>query len=131
MKLSFIAGAAIYFASVIISQRLMLRATEKLDDQTRLRISKVFLRRNTRSSLIVLVVVLVSLFALYFWPQHLLVLVWICGLAFGVYLLSKMLLNLRKLREMDIPESYVANVKASWLVFFIGMVLALFVVTTV
>ncbi|MEQ1603580.1 MAG: hypothetical protein ABL999_01775 [Pyrinomonadaceae bacterium] len=124
MNLSIIIGAIVFLGSIILSQKLAVNASAKLDDQTKLKIAEVFPKRNANYSIIVSGVVIVFLIALYLWPKYYLQISVLYAIAFCVYLITKLILNVRKLAEIGAPDTYIRSIKVSFWVFIVGAISA-------
>lgn len=128
MSLFTIAGVVIFLISYILSQRLALNAREKLDDAFKLKISDIFARRNVNYSTIVFAIVIVYLITMYTLPQYVTVFSIIYAVVFLIYFISKMFLNIRKLKEIAAPPEYIRSIVASFGVFTGGAVAAIIVI---
>jgi len=127
MSLSLIVAAAIFLGSVLLSQKLMANATSRLDDATKLKIGEVFSKRNVNYSIFVFSFVILSLVALYLWPAYSRLIWLLYAGGFAIYLVVKLILNVRKLTEIGASKDYIRVVKVSFGLFFAGIVGAILV----
>ncbi|HQZ97920.1 MAG TPA: hypothetical protein PLP21_16490 [Pyrinomonadaceae bacterium] len=131
MNLSIIVGAVVFLGSIILSQKLAVNASAKLDDQTKLKIAEVFPKRNVNYSMIVFGVVIIFLVALYLWPKYNFQISVIYAIAFCLYLIAKLILNVRKLAEIGAPDTYIHSIKTSFWVFIVGSISAVVIALVV
>ena len=124
MELPILAGIVIFLVSVVLSQRVVMRATDRLDDETRLQIAKIFSRRNANYTIMVFGLIIAFLFGLYALPQHRFILIILYCMGFLAYIFLKLFLNVRKLREISAPEFYVRCVIMSFAIFIGGAIAA-------
>lgn len=124
MNISTLAAAVVIFASVILSQKIVVNAGSRLDDEMKLRIAEVFPKRNVNYTILVFGMVIAFLFAIYLFPQYVRVLAIVYAVAFTSYIFAKLFFNVRKLREMAAPDFYINSVIASFAVFIGGAVAA-------
>jgi uncharacterized membrane protein YhaH (DUF805 family) len=123
-----IVGIAFFLASVVLSQRIAVDAGSKLDDSTKLKLAEVFPRRNVNYTIIVFSIVIVFLLALYLVPEYFRVITFCYGIVFLIYILLKLYLNVRKLKEIGAPASYVRSIVISFAVFIGGAIAAAIVI---
>jgi hypothetical protein len=131
VSVSLIVAAAVFFASMLLSQQIGIRSAARLDDKTKLRIAEVFPRRNANYTMIVFGMIIVFLIALYLFPNSSLIVSIFYAVSFGIYIVAKLVLNVRKLREIDAPGDYIRSIKLSFGVFIGGIVLSLLAVMMV
>jgi hypothetical protein len=124
MNLWVILAAALFLGSVLISQKIAVDAASKLDDQTRLRIMKIFPKRNMQYTVAVYSVLLLFLIGLYYFPEHALKLWLIYAAFFAVYFITKFTRTIRTLKEIDAPGVYVGSIATSYFAFSAGAILA-------
>jgi len=124
MNISTLVAIVVFFASIILSQKLAVNAGSRLDDEMKLRIVEVFPKRNVNYTILVFGMVIVFLIAIYFFPEYIRIFAIVYAIAFLAYIFGKLFLNVRKLREMAAPEFYIRNVIASFFVFIGGAVVA-------
>ena len=130
MNLSVLAAIVVFLASVILSQRIAINAGMRLDDATKLKMLEVFPKRNSNYTMIVFGIVIVFLVAIYAFPQYFSSITILYLVVFAAYLLTKLYLNVKKLKEIGAPENYVMNVIISFAVFIGGAVAAVVVFAT-
>jgi hypothetical protein len=128
MSLSVLLGLAVFLASVILSQKISVNAAAELDDATKLKIIEVFPKRNLNYTILVFGMVIAFLAAMYLFPQFFLIITVIYAAAFTIYIFVKLALNVKKLREIAAPPSYIGKVIISFSVFIGGAVAALIVI---
>ena len=128
MSLSTILGIAVFFAGYILSQKLGLNARAKLDDTTKLKIIDVFAKRNVNYSTIVFALIVVYFASLYAFPQHNTFLLIVYAAIFLIYMFAKLILNVKKLREIAAPPEYIKSIIMSFGVFIGGAIAAGFVI---
>lgn len=128
MYISTIIGTAVFLFGVILSQRLVINATSRLEDAEKLKIAEVFAKRNFNYTLFVFSVIIIFLLALYLLPQYAMVI----GVSYTIllifYFISKMILNVKKLRELNAPDHYIRSVIAGFGLFMGGAAAALVVI---
>lgn len=128
MYISTIIGVAVFLLGVVLSQRIVLNANARLEDADKLRIAEVFSKRNFNYTLFIFSVIVIFLLALYLLRQYAMVI----GLSYTalliIYFISKMLLNVRKLKELNAPEHYIRSVIAGFGLFMGGAAAAVAVV---
>lgn len=124
MTISMIAAIAVFFGSILLSQKLAVNAASKLDDQTKLKIAEIFSKRNVIYNIIVFSIVLVFLVASYLLPDQIVGIIAVYAVALVIYFFGKLILNVRKLRAIPAPESYIRAIIASFGIFFGGVVTA-------
>jgi hypothetical protein len=124
MSFSAIAAIVVFLASVVLSQKIAVNAGSRLDDATKLKLVEVFPRRNSNYTIIVFGIVIVFLIAVYAFPQYSSTIIFAYGVVFTAYLFAKLFLNVKKLREISAPESYVRSIITSFAVFIGGAVAA-------
>jgi len=127
MSIWVIASVIVFFAAVILSQRIAVKAGTRLDDETKLKIIEIFHKRNANFTIVVLAIVVVYLVAMYAFPQYSVVAWIVYAIAFLIYLFVKLYLNVRKLREISAPEDYIGRIIMSFAVFIGGAVAAILV----
>ena len=127
MSLSVLSAIIVFFAAAILSQRIAVNAGARLDEATKLKLMEVFPKRNANYTLVVFGMIVVFLIAIYAFPQDLSALTIGYGVAFAIYLFTKMYLNLRKLKEIDAPSEYIRSIAMSFGVFIGGAVAAVIV----
>ena len=120
MNPSVLVAVVVLFVSVVLSQKLGVNAGSRLDDAMKLKIAKVFPKRNANYTMVVFGIIIVFLSAVYAFPEHSAILTLAYGVIFFVYLLIKLYLNVKKLRELSAPTDYVRSVVFSFVVFIGG-----------
>jgi hypothetical protein len=128
MNLSMLIAIIVFFASVVLSQKIAVNAGLRLDDETRLKIAKVFPKRNANYTVIVFGIVVLYLLGIYMLPEYLRIITITYGLIFFVYIFLKLFLNVKKLRELSAPPEYIRSVVTSFAVFIGGAAAAAIVV---
>ena len=124
MTFSVLAAIAIFFASVLLSQKIAINSGSRLDDRMKLKLVEVFPKRNMNYTMIVFAMIVVFLVALYLFPQYVAIISVMYIAAFLLYLVIKLVLNVRKLKELSAPEKYIRDVMISFAVFIGGAVAA-------
>ena len=124
MTFSVLAAIAIFFASVLLSQKIAINSGSRLDDRMKLKLVEVFPKRNMNYTMIVFAMIVVFLVALYLFPQYVAIISVMYIAAFLLYLVTKLVLNVRKLKELSAPERYIRDVMISFAVFIGGAVAA-------
>ena len=127
MNFSVISAIVVFLASVVLSQKIAVNAGSRLDDVTKLKIVEIFPRRNANYTMIVFGIVIVFLIAIYAFPRYFSTITIAYGIVFAVYLFTKLFLNVKKLKEIAAPESYIRNIIISFAVFIGGAVAAVIV----
>lgn len=128
MTFSVLAGITVFLASVILSQKIAVSAGAALDDATKLKLVEVFPKRNLTFTMLVFGMVIAFLAALYFFPGRFLIITIAYAAAFMIYIFLKLILNVKKLRDIGAPDSYVRSVITSFAVFIGGAVAAILVI---
>ena len=123
MSFSAILSMVIFLGSIVLSQKIAVDAGSRLDDKTKLKVMEVFPKRNANYTMIVFGIVIVFLVAIYALPQYVFFISVAYAVVFVTYLFTKFFLNIKKLKEIAAPESYIRNIAMSFAV-FIGGVLA-------
>jgi hypothetical protein len=129
MSLSLLAAIVVFLVSVVLSKKIAVEAAMRLDGATKLKIVEVFPKRNMNYTMIVFGIVIVFLFALYALPQYVFIISIAYAAVFGIYIFTKLFLNVKKLKEIAAPESYIRSVIISFAVFIGGAVAAVIVFT--
>ena len=124
MSLSTILGIAVFLAGYVLSQKLALRARARLDDTTKLKVIDAFSKRNVNYSIVVFVLVIAYFGSLYAFPEHNKFLLIAYVAAFLVYIFAKLILNVKKLREISAPPEYIKSVIMSFGAFIGGAAVA-------
>ena len=124
MNLATLAGVAVLLVSSILSQRIGLKAAEALDDRIKLKLVEVFPRRNLRFTALVFGMIIAFLLALYLFPHRFAIVTVAYAISFVVYILLKLVLNVKKLKEIGAPASYIRSVIISFAVFIGGAIAA-------
>ncbi len=124
MNISIIIAIALFFAAVILSQKVGVSAREKLEDEMRLKIGDVFAKKNLNYSMIAILIIAVYLLGVYTLPQYYNAISIGYAVSFVVYVISKMILSVRKLKEIGAPGGYIRSVYISFGLFIGGAVAA-------
>jgi len=124
MNILTIIAVAVFLGSAVLSQKLAVNAGARLDDATKLKIVEVFPKRNINYTIIVFLIVIAFLVAIYLFPQHFAAITIGYAGVFAVYIFTKLVLNVRKLKEIEAPADYVRTVIISFGVFIGGAVAA-------
>ncbi len=127
MNLSTLIAVVVFFASVILSQKIAVNAGMRLDDETKLKLAKVFPKRNANYTIIVFGIMLAYFVGLYSFPQYLRVITIAYALVFCIYIIVKWFLNVKKLRELSAPQTYIRSVSISFALFIGGAVAAVII----
>lgn len=128
MYLSVIIGVAIFLLAVLLSQRIVINSTARLEDSEKLKINEVFAKRNFNYTMFIFSVIIIFLSALYILPQYAMIIGISYTILLIIYFISKMLLNVKKLKELKVPEHYIRSVIAGFGLFFGGAVVAVTVI---
>lgn len=124
MSLSIIIAIALFFAAVILSQKVGVNAREKLEDGMRLKIGDVFAKKNLNYSIVAILIIVVYLLGVYTLPQYYNAISLAYAVSFAVYVISKMILSVRKLKALGAPSGYIRSVYISFGLFIGGAVAA-------
>src|SRR5688572_16743042 len=124
MNLSIIIAIALFFAAVILSQKINIGARDRLDDDMKLKIANTFVKRNLNYSILVLVMIFAYMLGIYAFPQYSNGILITYAFVFVLYIASKMILNVRTLKEIGAPDGYIRSVYISFGLFIGGAVAA-------
>ena len=124
MDLSMLVAIVVFLAAVVLSQRIAVQAGSRLDDETKLKIAAIFPRKNANYTIIVFGIVIVFLIAIYALPQYISAITVGYGIVFATYLITKLFLYVKKLKEIGASESYIRSVVLGFVVFIGGAVAA-------
>ncbi len=119
MNLSLI-GLTILFAAYAVNRLVMTGATKKLSDADKLKIFDSFSRRNNFSTILVLILVLLYFGAIQNLPQFMMPITAIYLTIFVIYLLCRFTANYKKLKQMEMPATYIKSFITSYSVFILG-----------
>ncbi len=124
MNFSTIIGVALFLTAVILSQKITVNASAKLDDATKLKVIEVFRKRNLNYTIFIFAIVILFLAAIYLFPQCTSKITIAYAVVFACYILMKLILNVKKLKEIAAPPEYIRSVIISFGVFICGAVAA-------
>jgi uncharacterized membrane protein YjjP (DUF1212 family) len=114
-------GGIVFFAILMINRSIMTSALRKLDDETKLKFIDVFTKRNNYSSIMLVVLILLFVGGMQFFPQH----KWILSVVYLVALISIMvarfLINYKKLNEINVTPEYFRSFFISTGFFILGL----------
>ncbi len=91
----------------------------------KLKVGDAFAQRNFIYSLILYGVIILYFSGIFLFPAFNVIFSILYGIAFSIYFLLKILLNFRKLREIDAPEGYVNAIFLSYVAFIGGAILSI------
>lgn len=128
MYLSVVVGVIFFMLAVILSQRIMLNANARLSDADKLKIAEFFARRNFNYSVFIFSLIVIFLLALYLLPEYAVVIVVTYTMLLIVYFISKLLLNVKKLKELNAPNDYIRSVIVNFCLFFGGAAIAVVII---
>ena len=127
MNLSTLIAVVVFFASVVLSQKIAVSAGMRLDDETKLKLAKVFPKRNANYTIIIFGIMLAYLVGLYIFPQYLSIMTIAYAVVFSIYIFVKWFLNDKKLRELSAPQTYIRSVSTSFALFIGGAAAAVII----
>ena len=119
----------VVIVAVVASRMISSSATQKLNDEMKLKIFNGFSKRNNYLMVVILAVIFAFFISTKYLPEYnsILTLAYIGILA--AYFIIKLFLNFRKLKEIGAPADYVRSIALSWAAFIIGFgVIAVIVV---
>lgn len=131
MSGSMIFAIVVFLASVVLSQKIAVNAAARLDDATKLKIAEIFPKRNVNYTIAIFTIVIVFLVATYMFPDRYISIMIGYAVAFLIYIFTKLILNVRKLKEIGAPTGYIRMVIVSFCVFIGGAVAASIVLASV
>lgn len=102
------------------SRMISSNATQKLDDEMKLKIFNGFSKRNNYFMIVIILVAFVFFVSSQYLPQYTSYLTVGYAGVLAVYFIVKLIFNFRKLKEIGAPSDYVRNIAISWAVFIIG-----------
>ena len=88
----------VFLASVVLSQKIAVNAAARLDDATKLKIAEIFPKRNVNYTIVIFTIVIVFLVATYMFPDRYISITIGYAVAFLIYIFTKLILNVRKLK---------------------------------
>lgn len=115
-------GLVILFAAYAINRFVMTEATNKLADSDKLKIFEVFSKRNNFSTILVLSLVLLYFGALQYLPHFIMPITVVYLTIYSAYLIFRFATNYRKLRQMEMPSSYISSFIKSYSIFILGFI---------
>jgi len=127
MNLSTLIAVVVFFASVVLSQKIAVSAGMRLDDETKLKLAKVFPKRNANYTIIIFGIMLAYFVGLYSYPQYSRVITIAYALVFCNYIFVKWFLNVKKLKELSAPQTYIRSVSISFALFIGGAAAAVII----
>ena len=113
-------GLIILFTAYAINRFVMTEATRKLDDSDKLKIFEVFSKRNNYSTIFSLAIVLLYFGAMQYLPHLIIQVTIIYLIIFVVYLIFRFASNYKKLKQIDMPETYIKSFITSYSIFASG-----------
>ena len=115
-------GLVFVFAAYAINRWIMTEATKKLSDADKLRIFEAFSTKNNYATVLVLILVILYVAALQYFPNFIVPVSIIYLSVFFVYLVLRFVANYRKLKQLEMPVGYIKSFIASYSIFILGFV---------
>jgi hypothetical protein len=103
---------------------MMSSALRKLDDETKLKFIDVFTKRNHFLSLGSVVLIILFLLGMQFFPQHRRTLIVGYSVALFSFMCVKFFINYKKLKEINVPPEYFRSFFASYGTFLLAIIAA-------
>ncbi len=110
----------VLLVSYAASRMISSNATQKLDDEMKLRIFDGFSKRNSYSMIVIILVVFAFFVLSRYLPEYSSYITLAYAVVLAVYFMIKLFFNFRKLKEIGAPADYVRKIVLSWTVFMIG-----------
>lgn len=110
----------VLLVAIAASKMIASTATQKLDDEMKLKIFEGFSRRNNYFLIVILAVIFAYFVSMNFLPNYTSYFTVGYIVVLAAYFFVKVFLNFRKLKEIGAPTEYVRSIAYSWTAFIIG-----------
>lgn len=113
-------GIVIFVVAFIVNRLIMSKALSELDNEMKLKFIETFARRNTYSTILILIGFLVYFFLLNSFPQYGGSIISIFFSVIAIYLLLSFIFAYKKLREIEAPKGYINKFSNAFGIFSLG-----------
>ena len=120
MKLLSMVGIFCFLGLFVVSRMVTTNASKKLSAEEKLRIFDAFSSCNNFYLMFVASLVFAYFGAMTYFPNLLIYITISYIVLFAIYLISKFLLNLQKLKEIEAPADYIKSFIFGYMIFIAG-----------
>ena len=120
MNLSLV-GLIIVFAAYAVNRFVMTEATKKLTDEEKLRVFDAFSKRNNITTVLVLALIVIYFGALQSFPHFIIQITAVYLIVYSSYLIFRFISNYKKLKQIQMPSSYIKSFFTSYSIFILGV----------
>jgi len=113
-------GLLIFFVAYAINRFVMTEATKKLDDSDKLKIFEAFSKSNNYWTIFTLTIVFLYFGAMQYLTHFIFQITIVYLVIFGSYLVFRFASNYKKLKQTEIPETYIKSFITSYSIFALG-----------